>query len=498
MTPRKTSSYLAFDLGASNCRTVIGTLSGSRISLHEVHRFATPLRERDGSLSWDVEELWREIRRGLERAMREAPDLRSISVDSWAVDYVPLDEAGWPLRDPHCYRDPRTRGRMEQAFQKVPAAELYGRTGIQMLELNSLYQLLADLEEEPGLLWRTAQRLPIADFILYRLCGRAAVERTMASTTQLMDVRTGQWASDLIRRFGLPETGWPEIVPPGTVLGPLVGIAASGAAAPVVVASCSHDTAAAVAAVPADHDGPSWAFLSSGTWSLLGMERSKPVLSEAARAANFTNEAGLDGTIRLLKNLNGMWILQECERQWRAEGAEFDFNTLIAEAAAARPAAGLLDLNDPALTGRGDMPANLRQCCRNAGVAVPTTRGGLVRLVFESLAASYARALRDLESLTGERIEVLHVVGGGSQNKLLCQMTADACGIPVIAGPVEATALGNLLVQARALGELPGTRTIRDVVRASCRLQEYLPSDATAWRAVSKSNVSTTPTVALT
>jgi rhamnulokinase len=244
MTPRKTSSYVAFDLGASSGRTVIGTLSGSRISLHEVHRFATPLRERDGSLSWDVEELWREIRRGLERAMREAPDLRSISVDSWAVDYVPVDEAGWPLRDPHCYRDPRTRGRMEQAFQRVPAAELYRRTGIQMLELNTLYQLLVDLEEESGLLWRTAQRLPMADFILYRLSGRAVVERTMASTTQLVDVRTGQWASDLIRQFGLPETGWPEIVPPGTVLGPLVGIAASGAAAPVVVASCSHDTAA--------------------------------------------------------------------------------------------------------------------------------------------------------------------------------------------------------------------------------------------------------------
>lgn len=468
------SQYLAFDLGASSGRAILGTLHGDRMTLDELHRFATPLVDRDGQLFWDIDALWDEVRHGLDEALRAAPMLRSVSVDSWAVDYVPIGPAGRPLRDARAYRDPRTRGRLEQALANVPADELYRRTGIQLLEINTLYQLLADLDEEPELLRDTTHRLPIADYLLYRLTGRAAVERTMASTTQLMDVSTGEWASDLIRRFGLPDTGWPEIVPPGTVLDPL----AIQGDAPVVIAGCSHDTAAAVAAVPALPNDDAWAYLSSGTWSLLGIERGEPILTDAALRAKFTNEAGLDGTVRFLKNLTGLWVVQECERAWLAEGDEMDSATLIEEAAAAPPAPGVLDLNDARFAERGDMPNKLLAACRDIGIPAPSRRGELLRLIFESLAAGYARALRELEQVIAGRIEVLHVVGGGSQNRLLCQLTANACARRVVAGPAEATALGNLLIQAWTLGDLPAGLSIRDVARASSELQAYDPAPA--------------------
>jgi rhamnulokinase len=472
---RNRTTHLAFDLGASSGRAMLGTLAGERIEIREVHRFPTPLVERADHLYWDVEALWREVERGLALALEAERELHSVSVDSWAIDYVPLDDSGRPLRDAYAYRDPRTRGRMAQAFQLVPAEELYRRTGIQLLEINTIYQLLADLEEEPELLRATANRLLIADYLLYRLSGRQVVERTNASTTQLMDVTTGEWALDLIRRFGLPETGWPEIVPPGSVLGPMrVGPPVEGDP-PVVVASCSHDTGAAVGAVPAREDGPAWAYLSCGTWSLLGVERREPILTDAAREANFTNEAGLDGTFRFLKNLTGLWVLQECERAWREDGQSVDAAELVAEAEAAAPPDAVLDLHEPRFAERGDMPAILVAACRENGIPEPSTRGEVVRLILESLAASYARGVRELEAVIEEKVEVLHIVGGGSQNTLLCRLTANACGRRVLAGPAEATALGNLLVQAKAVGDLPRGCSIRDVVRASCEVHEYDP-----------------------
>jgi rhamnulokinase len=470
------AAYLAFDLGASSGRAMLGRLRHGRLELEEVHRFPTPLVDRGGKLFWDIEALWAEVRYGLELASRAEPGLRSVSVDSWAVDYVPLDGTGQPLRDPYAYRDLRTRGRMAEAFVEVPAEELYRRTGIQLLEINTLYQLLADRDQEPDLLRRAAKRLLIADFLLYRLSGRPVIEWTNASTTQLLDVHTGAWATDLIRRFRLPETGWPEVVPPGTVLGPLLDGIGTVADPPLVVASCSHDTACAVAAVPAAPDGPPWAYLSSGTWSLLGVELDAPVLSDAAREENFTNEVGLDGSIRFLKNLTGLWVLQECEREWREAGELLDPAGLVSEAADAAPPGGLIDLDDPCFAARGGMLDRLRSCCLERGMQAPVTRGETVRLVLESLAAGYGRALRALERVTGRRIEVLHVVGGGSRNELLCQMTADRCGCIVVAGPAEATVFGNLLVQARALGDLPPGSSIRDIVRGSTELREYSPS----------------------
>ena len=472
------ASYLAVDLGASSGRAVLGILDGERVTVEEIHRFPTPLVARDGHLFWDIDTLWSEVRHGVSLALEREPALRSVSVDSWAVDYVPLAAEGRLLRQPYSYRDPRTRGMMARAFEFVPGYELYRRTGIQMLELNTLYQLLADMDEEPATLHATTNRLLIADYLLYRLSGRPVVERTNASTTQLMDVATGDWAYDLMNRFGLPVTGWPEIVPPGTILGPLREPAGGDAGGPVVVASCSHDTAAAVAAVPAQ-DGSRWAYLSSGTWSLLGVERDAPLITDDALAANFTNEAGLDGTVRFLKNLTGLWVLQECERGWREAGETIDYDALFVEAAAAPPPQALVDLNDARFNDRCDMEARLLEYLRERGQSLPRSRGELVRLILESLAVSYAVALLELERVTGERIETLHVVGGGSKNALLCQLTANACFRRVVAGPAEATALGNLLVQARTLGDLPPGRSIRDVVRASVELREYIPAMST-------------------
>lgn len=466
-----TSTYLAFDLGASSGRAILGTLGGDRLELREVHRFPTPVVETKEHLFWDIEALWTEVRQGLELALAEAPDLTSISVDSWAVDYVPLDDAGQPLRNPYAYRDIRTRGKMAQAFTAVPPEEIYRRTGIQFQEFNTVYQLLADVELEPELVASTALRLPIADYLLYRLSGKAAVERTMASTTQLMEIETGDWDTELMQRLRLPLTGWPEIVAPGTVLGPLAveGLPPT----PHVVASCSHDTAAAVVAAAAR--GRSWAYLSSGTWSLLGVELEKPILSDQARRANFTNEAGLDGTIRFLKNLTGLWVLQECQREWAEHPDGFLLEQTLKRAAALPRSPGVIDLEDPRFTRRGAMLDRVEDACVERGIRMPRTHAGVARLILESLAESYRAAVAELEEVTGREIEVIHLIGGGSRIAFLCRLTAERCGCEVHAGPVEATAIGNLLVQARAAGRLPPNTSIRDVVRASFAPRVYQP-----------------------
>ena len=483
-------SYLAVDLGASSGRAVLGTLGGGgRMTTCEVHRFPTPLVEDAGRLLWDVDALWAEVRTGLARALAEAPALRAVSVDSWAVDYVPLDAAGRALRRPYAYRDPRTRGRLAEAVRRAGGADaLYARTGIQFLELNTLVQLVAELEDEPETVARTASRLLVADYLLYRLCGLARAERTMASTTQLLDARTGDWAADLIRAAGDDPARWPRLVAPGTVHGPVRPDALPHAwpdasrPAPVAVATCAHDTAAAVAAVPAAGDRP-WAYISSGTWSLVGAERAAPLLTAAAREAGFTNEAGLDGTIRFLKNRTGMWVLEECVRAWAAAGRRTAWDALFA-AAAAEPSPGfVLDLDAPAFGARGDMPAVVADACRALGHAPPATPAALARLVLESLAAGHARTLDELEALTGERAAVVHVVGGGARNALLNQLTADACGRSVAAGPAEATALGNLLVQARALGDLPAGVSVREAARRSADVRTYAPAPESAARA---------------
>lgn len=464
------NAYLAFDLGASSGRAILGWLRNGRMEMEELHRFVTPVREEGERLFWDLDALWEELQSGLSRALERAPDLCSLSVDSWGVDYVPLDASGKPVRPAYCYRDPRTTGLMQRAFKLVPEEEIYAATGIQFMEINTLYQVLADLREEPDLVSRTANRLPIADYFNYRFSGKAVAEVSLASTTQLLEVNRRQWATGLMERFGIPHGSWPEIVPSGTRLGRAAGTSVE------VIAGCSHDTACAVAAVPVEAQDEPWAYLSCGTWSLLGVEVAEPLLTDDARRFGVTNEAGFGGTIRLLKNLTGLWALQECEREWREQGVAFTYEQLFQEAEAAPPC-DPIDLNDPRFGLRGAMEQRILDYCREHDRPVPESQGALVRLILESIADGHRRVLHNMEALLGTVIPTLYIVGGGSKNDLLCRLTAQACARRVVAGPAEATALGNLLIQAYAMGDLPDGLTIRDVARRSTRLKVYEASE---------------------
>ena len=469
------AGYLAIDLGASSGRVVLGTLEGDVMQLEELHRFQTPLVERNRHLYWDVEAMWADVRSGLAKSFDTGVAIRSVSVDSWAVDYVPLDLHGAALRRPYSYRDARTAGRMATAIELAGGADaLYDRTGIQFLELNTLPQIVADVRDEPGCVWETATRLLIAEYFLYLLSGVPVAEATMASTTQLVDARTGEWSVDLIEAIGDDVRRWPRIVAPGTVLGPLLPelVPRGVERAPTVLACCAHDTASAVAAVPATGERP-WAYISSGTWSLVGMELDAPLLGPEARERGFTNEAGLDGTVRFLKNRAGMWVLEECRREWEEEGSPYSHKALFRAAAESATLGTVVDLNAPEFASRGDMVRKLADACAARGASLPATHGGITRLILESLAASHAAALDELEAVTGTHVDDVHVVGGGSRNALLNQLTADRTGRRVLAGPEEATVLGNLLVQARALGDLPPGVSVRDAARRSSRITEY-------------------------
>ncbi len=473
-------SYLAIDLGASSGRAIVGTWDGDCMRTQEVHRFRTPILEEKGHLYWDIATMWTEIRRGVSEALSTVPSLRSISVDSWAVDYVPLDEQRVAVRRPYAYRDSRTQGRLATATRLAGGAKaLYGQTGIQFLELNTISQIVADVEDEPALLARTATRLTIAEYFLFLLSGKAVAERTMASTTQLMNVRTGEWSEPLICAIGDDPSRWPRIVPAGTTLGAAVpGALPDGyASAPLVIATCAHDTAAAVAAVPASGES-GWAFVSSGTWSLVGAELDAPITSDHAREAGFTNESGLDGTIRFLKNRTGMWVLEECCREWAEKGERPSYDVLFAEATDAPTSNGTLDLDAPQFGERGGMAEKIHAACVVNGITLGEGRGALVRLILDSLAESCASTLRELEGLIASPITDVHIVGGGARNTLLNQLTADACDRRVLAGPEEATVLGNLLVQARALGDLPAGVSVREAARRSTRVTEFIPRSA--------------------
>jgi len=441
--------------------------------MNELHRFATPVLEIDTHLFWDIDAMWAELRAGLEQAKAAAPGLRSLSVDSWAVDYVSLDASGERMRNPHCYRDLRTDGVMEREFDIVPPGEIYSVTGIQFLPFNTLYQILADAQNEA---YRGAAfLLPIADYFNFRFSGHRAVEVSMASTTQLMDVNTKQWSASLLEKFRLDASPWPAIIPSGTRLGPALLDPRVE-----VLATCSHDTGSAVAAAPAIGPAENWTFISCGTWSMMGVERRTPLLTDAAREAGFTNEAGLDGTIRFLKNLTGFWVLQECMREWRAS-ERIDWSDLEREARAAMHKGAharggtLIDLEDGPFLPRGPMEHRIHAHCREHGLGKLESRGEIVLAILSSIAASYHRTLAELERITGSAYDRIYLLGGGSQNALLCQLTADACRRQVVAGPVEATAIGNLLIQARTMGDLPAALSIRDIAAASSPLKVYSP-----------------------
>ncbi|MFI6905428.1 rhamnulokinase family protein [Nonomuraea sp. NPDC050394] len=454
--------FAAIDLGASSGRVIV---SDESLTLTEVHRFPNGATLREGALRWDIHRIFHEILYGLAKAGPVA----SIGIDSWGVDYGLLGHDGTLLRDPVSYRDSRTEGVVPATIDRLGAGALYEATGIQPHPINTIFQLLADD------LTDAATMLLIPDLIAYWLTGEKGAEVTNASTTGLLDIHSRTWAYDLAGKAGIPTHLLPPIRHPGTPIGVMTPAHAPASccrdafpdwSAPVVTVA-SHDTASAVIATPAATDA--FAYISCGTWSLVGVELSSPVLSEASRTGNFTNETGLDGTTRYLRNVMGLWLLQECLATWGMP----DLPALLKAAEEAEPHRSLIDAADPAFLAPGDMPARIAEACRRAGQPAPRTQAETVRCILESLALAHRNAITDATALSGHQVDVIHLLGGGARNRLLCRLTANATGLPVVAGPVEATALGNILVQARAAGMIDDFHEIR--AGASCKLFEPSP-----------------------
>ena len=485
-------AYLAIDLGAESGRAIVGIVDEGQLTLHDVHRFRHLARQLPSGLHWDLMGLWGNILDGVRCAVEWAEEhdmtLTSLGVDTWGVDYAVIGKSGDLLALPHCYRDERNNVAFEEAVEAVGSEALYDATGIQLLALNTLYQVLAQHHAEPDVLPQADKLLFMPDLLHYFFTGKATCEATIASTSQMTDARTGGWNLDLLTKLNLPTQMLGEIVPPGSTVGKLLPhVAAATGASPdlQVVAPASHDTASAVAAVPADAN-TNWCYVSSGTWSLMGAELAEPCLTAEARAANFTNEGGVDGTIRFLKNLIGLWPVQECRRAFEQSGNTLDYAELTQAAADVEPFRTLIDLNYPPLMSPGEMPEKIAEFARNTSQPEPTTPGQLVRCCLESLALHYRRTLEELESVIDRRFDVMHVVGGGGRNKLLNQMTANAIGRPAIVGPEEATAAGNVLVQAIAAGQIADLSELRQVVRTSFSPKTYEPQDTADWNAAAE------------
>jgi rhamnulokinase len=463
----------AIDIGASSGRVVAGVLDGDGLHLEVVHRFANGATRVDGHLRWDLTGLFAEVLTGLTALAARHPRVHSIGIDTWAVDYGLLGVDGELLAEPVAYRDDRTAAVLDLVHRRVDPARLYAVTGLQFLPFNTLYQLSA---ERSGPLWpRVGQALLLPDLLASWLTGERRTEATNASTTGLLDATTRTWSTELLEDLGLPLELFPPLIQPGETLGPLLPAVVRRTGldpSTTVVAVGSHDTASAVVGVPAD--GRAFAYVSSGTWSLVGLELDAPVLTPASRAANFTNEGGVDGRTRYLRNEGGLWLLQESLRSWAEAGAPADQDSLLA-AAAELPAGGpTFDVNAADLIAPDDMPRRIDQACRAAGHQPPASPAAMVRSILDSLALAYARTTAEAEQLSGTRADVVHVVGGGSRNALLCQLTADLAGRTVLSGPVEATALGNLAVQARAAGRLPADlESLRRTLRRGLVLRTY-------------------------
>jgi rhamnulokinase len=455
--------FLAFDFGAESGRAILGTLTGGKLQVEEIHRFPnTPVRVQ-GALYWDTLRLWHEIQHGIGIAVRERKlALDGIGIDTWGVDYGLLGSDGLLLENPRHYRDARTNGMMDKLFQVVPRDEVFGYTGIQFMQLNTLYQLYAAKVSGSPALGVASTLLNMPDLFNYWLTGVAKSEITIASTTQFFNPATMTWSTELLKRLGIRTEILPPLVTPGTLLGKTI----DGPHVPVY-AIAGHDTAAAVAAVPSQ-GGDNWCYISSGTWSLMGLELDAPLINAQTLAANYTNEVGVAGKIRFLKNIAGLWLLQECRRAWAEQGHEYTYEQLAHMAAEARPNTGVLDPD--AFLEPGNMPAKIAAHCEANGQGVPQTHGEFARAILESLARRYRDVLLDLEKLSGRKIDTIHIVGGGSRNTLLNQFVAEITGRRVIAGPSEATAIGNILVQAMGAGALKDLSEARELVRRSFEL----------------------------
>ncbi|MCK5572332.1 MAG: rhamnulokinase [Bacteroidetes bacterium] len=477
-----TLNVLAFDLGASSGRAMLGKFDGKKIQIHPVHAFSNGPVGVAGHYYWDTLRLFSEIRDGIAAATRESEgSLSGIGIDTWGVDYGLLDADGELLGNPYYYRDERTSGMFEEAFKRMPEDQIFNWTGLAFQPFNTLFQLLAMKIQKPHLLEQAATLLFMPDLLSYSLTGEKATEYTIASTSQLTDARSRSWSSDVRQAMEFPGQLFTLIQEPGTVRGKLLPAISDELRTDriPVIGVASHDTASAVVAVPTE--GETSAYLSSGTWSLLGVEVDDPVLSRSVREWNLTNEGGFGGKYRLLRNVMGLWIVQECKRVWDNEGGVVGFDDLVELSRKSKPFTAIIDPDDPLFYSRGNMPLQIAEYCRKTGQTAPQSRGEIVRTVYESLALRYRWTVEKLESITGKRIEKLYIVGGGVKNILLNQFAANALKRTVVGGYSEAAALGNLLVQAHALGELQGLSEIRQVARASFPTTAYEPSDGQAW-----------------
>ena len=471
---------LAVDLGASSGRVMLGRFDGEKISVEELHRFSNDPVTLGGTMYWDFLRLFHEIRQGLLKSKKYGK-ADSISVDTWGVDFGLLDEGGNLLENPVHYRDSRVNGMLEKSFALLDADRFYQITGTQFMEINTVFQLLYLAQNRRELLDRADCMLLMPDLFHYFLCGEKSCDYSIASTTQLLDARRKTWSKEVLKALGLPEKILQPVIPSGTPLSPLRPDIAQelGVDPMLVVAGAGHDTQCAMAAVPTQEKD--FIFISCGTWSLFGTELPEPVITQDSRRLNLANEGGAGGRISFLKNIIGLWLVQESRRQWMREGKEYSFGELEKLAAAEVPFRSLIDPDAPEFVPAGDVPERIREFCRRTGQPVPETPGQIVRCIDESLALKYRLTLDEIRECTGKDYPVIHMVGGGTQSGLLCRFTADACVRPVCAGPVEATVYGNLALQLMAAGEIVGLSELRSIVAASEPVKRYEPENADAW-----------------
>ena len=478
----KVKKYIAVDCGAESGRVMLGAVGSDRVELEEVHRFDNGPIEQNGSLRWDFDRLLGHIKCGISKAARLADSqVCGIGIDTWGVDFGLISSDGRLIENPYHYRDRRTDGMMDRAFELLPKRRIYDNTGLQFMQLNTLYQLLSMRLCHSEALAAAKHLLFMPDLFAYHLCGRAYCEYTIASTSQLMDMRTGEWSRIIFDALHLSMEIMPRLVRPGTIVGRISAEVQKqiGCGAIPIIAVGAHDTASAVAAVPAFSDN--WAYFSCGTWSLIGAEVEKPYIDDKTFEHNFTNEGGVERTIRLLKNVMGLWLVQECKRSWQEQGAELSYSQLAEMAEQAQHFCAYLDPNDSRFLALGDMPKRVNEYLQSTGQSAIVDKAVMTRVILEGLAFRARWVIEKLEQITAGELEVIHMVGGGIRNELLCQFVASATGKKVITGPVEATACGNILMQARATGQIESLSAARDIVRRSFQPRTFAPQDVTIW-----------------
>lgn len=479
---KREKNYIAVDLGAESGRVMTGRVGNQNLSLTECHRFINSPVEEAGTLRWDFSKLLSEVKSSIAKAVKISKGaIAGIGIDTWGVDFGLIDKRGELIEKPYHYRDSRTDGMMEKAFDLMDKREIYENTGIQFMQLNTVYQLLSIKLNDPEKLTKVKHLMFMPDLFSYYLCGEIFSEYTQASTSQLMDMKTGQWAKVVFDKLDLPISIMPRIIRPATVVGKLKRELAAelGCGQIPVIAVGAHDTASAIAAVPAQEKN--WAYLSSGTWSLMGIEIGEAIINDQTYVEQFTNEGGVEGSICFLKNIMGLWLVQECRRQWQREGTDMSYGEITAMAKKTAPFAAYVDPDYNTFLTPGDMPAKINSYLAQTGQEPIEDKGQMIRVILESLALKYREVLGKLETVLDNSIDVLHIVGGGIKNELLCQFTADATGKKVITGPMEATASGNIIIQAIAAGQVESLAQGRQIVRNCFELKEYLPRDTQAW-----------------